>query len=452
MKKQTFRIALIIIAGIAGIWLLSLWIFGGPNSHEAELMHNEHEHLAGEHSEELHQQITASGDTVWVCPMHPNQQFSEPGSCPICAMTLTAQVSAPQETHSEHSGMQMSNAGVHLSAQEVAAAHILVESVRNEVPQKSISLPAKLAIDERSIMSISAHFGGRITELMINFTGQYVSHGQVVAKIYSPELIVAQQEFLESAKFKESNPQLYASARKKLEYLELTKEQIEGIEQLGVVRKDMEVVSHHHGYVIERKVNTEDHVMSGGVMLRVAPLDKLWLLADVYEKDIQGIKLGDMIDVELSAFPQKKIKALISYIDTNVDPEKRTLAIRAEVMNPKQELKPGMLATAFISTKPEGSSKVLSIPRSAVLWTGKRSIVYVQPDSGMSMFEAREVELGSRTGDRYIITSGLSEGDLVVINGTFKLDAAAQLADKLSMMNRDPGKNSTPGGMMNMDM
>jgi Cu(I)/Ag(I) efflux system membrane fusion protein len=273
--------------------------------------------------------------------------------------------------------------------------------------------------------------------LNVNFTGETVKKGQLLAIIYSPELVTAQQELLESAKSKLAQPEIYEAAKEKLMQWMLTDKQIAQIESSGRVKTSFEVYSNTTGIVSAKRVNTGDHVSEGTVLFDVANLSSVWVLFDAYETDLPFLKVGNTVSFTLQALPGTNFTASIQFIDPVIDPENRVAKVRVEVSNSGGKLKPEMFATGIVKANLNEFKDKLVIPRSAVLWTGKRSLVYVkQPNTEEINFKMREIDLGPMLGNSYVILDGLSEGEEIVTDGTFSVDAAAQLAGKPSMMNR----------------
>jgi Cu(I)/Ag(I) efflux system membrane fusion protein len=298
--------------------------------------------------------------------------------------------------------------------------------------------------------SQTAHVPGRIERLNINFTGETVVKGQVLAEIYSPELITAQQELLETVKTKQLQPELYEASKEKLRQWKLTDDQISKIETSDVVQNNFDVLSNTSGTVTARRVNNGDHVSLGTVLFDIADLSKVWIMFDAYESDLQFLHIGEKLSFNLQALPGTDFTGKIIFIDPVIDPVTRVAKVRVETGNQAGKLKPEMFATGIVSSTLTEYTDNVVIPKSSVLWTGKRSVVYVkQPGSEEPVFKIREVELGPMLGESYVIMSGLSEGEEIVTNGTFSVDAAAQLEGKPSMMNPMGGKtNSMPGMVM----
>jgi len=267
--------------------------------------------------------------------------------------------------------------------------------------------------------------------------------GQTLAIIYSPEVITAQQELLEAAKTKSIQPAIYEAAKEKLRQWKLTDEQIAAIETSGTVQPTLEIVSNTTGVVMERLVNEGDYVSQGTIFYRIADLSKVWVMFDAYESDLQFLKKNDKMKFMLKAYPGTDFTGIIAFIDPVIDPVTRVAKVRVEADNRSGKLKPEMFATGIVQTALSGYSNEIVVPRSALLWTGVRSVVYVkQTGTKEPVFRMREVTLGPSLGDGWIVKEGLTEGEEVVTNGTFSVDAAAQLEGKPSMMNPSGGAAS----------
>jgi Cu(I)/Ag(I) efflux system membrane fusion protein len=380
-------------------------------------------------------------NTIWTCAMHPQIRMTEPGKCPICGMDLIPLAQSVTTS--------VDPDAIHMSKDAAQLANVMTTVVTKKKPVKEVRLYGKVQADERLFQSQTAHVPGRIERLNINFTGEIVVKGQVLAEIYSPELITAQQELLETVKTKQLQPELYEASKEKLRQWKLTDDQISKIEISGTVQNNFEVLSNTSGTVTDRRVNNGDHVSVGTILFDIADLSKVWIMFDAYESDLQFLHVGEKLSFNLQALPGTNFTGNIIFIDPVIDPVTRVAKVRVETGNQAGKLKPEMFATGIVSsTLTEYTDKVV-IPKSAVLWTGKRSVVYVkQPGSEEPVFKIREVELGPMLGESYVITDGLSEGEEVVTSGTFSIDAAAQLEGKPSMMNPLGGKVSSMPGMV----
>lgn len=364
---------------------------------------------------------------IWTCAMHPQIRMPNSGKCPLCAMDL---ILIKQNTTAAHDSEVL-----HLSKEAAQLANVMTSAVTSEIPVKEIRLYGKVQADERLLQSQVAHISGRIEKLMLNFTGEPVSKGQTLALIYSPELVTAQQELLEAAKIKITQPEIYEAAKDKLRQWKLTDEQISLIENSESPANNFEVVSNTNGIVTARRVNNGDHVAQGTVLYDIADLSHLWIMFDAYESDIEFLKTGDPVTFTVQALPGALFTGDILFIDPVLDPVTRVAKVRVEIANKNGKLKPEMFAIGVVRANLEEYNHYPVIPSSAVLWTGKRSIVYVRQPGDEPVFKLQEIELGPMLGDRYIVIKGLKEGEKIVTQGAFSVDASAQLEGKPSMMN-----------------
>lgn len=372
---------------------------------------------------------------VWTCSMHPQIRQDKPGKCPLCAMDLI-----PVKTAGA-SGRGASPESIRLSEEAAALANIRTTRVNRSKPVKEVRLYGSIQPDERLARSLVAHAGGRIEQLYVSFTGETIRQGQKIASLYSPELLNAQQELLEAARIQQGRQPapLLEAAREKLRLLKLTDSQIAAIEQSGQTSPLTDILAHTEGIVAARKVAQGDYVSPGSVLFELNDLSEVWAMFDAYEADLPWLKTGDLVTYTLQALPGKSYQGRIAFIDPSLDKITRTAKVRVETPNPGMALKPGMYALAVVKASPGGYGESLVVPQTAVLWTGRRSIVYVkQPGASEPVFSLREVELGPSLGDSLVLLSGIEEGEEIVTSGTFAVDASAQLEGKRSMMNNDP--------------
>lgn len=417
---------LFVIAGLLIGWLL--FHSSGPkgNSSTAEV----HEHSEAE-------------QTVWTCSMHPQIRMHKPGDCPICGMDLIPL---------KNSNAEIDDQAIEMSESAMKLAEIQTSIVSRGAASKEVLLYGKIQMDERLQQSQTAHVPGRIEELMINVTGEQVKKGQLVAKIYSPELVTAQKELVEALSLKDKYPNLLEAAREKLRNWKLSDKQIRDIEQSGTVTSTVNIYANTSGIVTNLKVNEGDYISKGAVLFDVADLSKVWGVFDAYESDLAWISMGQSVDFTTQVIPGKTFTGKISFIDPVIDPNTRIARVRIELNNSDRKLKPEMFINGIIHSKLDINDDQISIPQTAVLWTGTRSVVYVKiPDAEHPTFKMRKITLGASMKDTYIVMDGLKEGEEIVTNGTFSVDAAAQLAGKTSMMNPSGEKQST-GNMPGMDM
>lgn len=368
----------------------------------------------GEHQHEL------SAEGIWTCSMHPQVRQPEPGACPFCGMDLIPATGGEEENLAV---LKMSNAAIEL-------ANIQTTVVGSESIEGALKLNGKIKADERRVNTQTTHFGGRIEALYKNYVGEVIRKGEKIASLYSPELLAAQEELIEAKKLEQSNPVLLEAARKKLNYWKLTDTQISEIEESEAPMRNFDLLANYDGVVTKKLVNTGDHLHEGEGLLEITDLSKVWVVFELYERDLPKVRLGDEISFTARGVRGSK-KARVSFISPEVNPQSRVVEVRADVSNQGNYLKPDMFIEGDLLMD---SGQALLVPRSAVLWTGKRSIVYVKLP-GEQSFELRNVVLGESLGDFYVIEEGLSAGETVVTNGAFTLDAEAQLRGKISMMN-----------------
>ena len=420
-KKDLIIIAAALVIGL----VIGRFAFGGRSD-------------SGEEAHDHSKEITENKVEVWTCSMHPQIRQSEPGNCPICGMELIP-ADDGKSSHEEAGPNE-----VQLSEAALKLAEVQTMIVKRGMPEKSVYLLGKVQADERNIAELTARFGGRIEKLYVNYTGQHVRKGEKLASIYSPDLITAQRELLEAAQYKKDNPAFYRAARTKLKLWDLSEEQIDAIEQKGEPKTYFDILAPISGTVTKRDVAIGDYVKEGTSLFEVVDLTEVWVMFDAYERDLPWIKMGDKIKFTLQSLPGKEYSGKVSYIDPFIDARTRVAKVRVELSNPGLKFKPGMFANGILESDIAGQEDALLIPKSAVLWTGKRSVVYVKvPNRDQPTFVYRAIDLGPEAGNFYVITGGLKAGEEIAVNGVFKIDASAQLAGKPSMMNPEGGKVST---------
>lgn len=429
MKSETKKIIKIALPMMVLGLLLGWLLFGGSTTNKQEEHHN--------HSSEV------SEETIWTCSMHPQIRQKEPGNCPICGMDLI-----PLESNSNS---DLDPMAISMSKTALELANVSTEIVGKTNPVKLIKLNGKIEADERSVYSQSSHIPGRIERLMVNFTGEYINKGQIIAYIYSPDLVTAQEELFEARKVVETQPQFFNAAKEKLRNWKLSDKQIAQILQSGTVSEQLPIHSDVSGYVTQKMVNLGDYVNKGKALYQIANLSSVWGLFDIYETDMPWIKKGDEVAFTVPSLPGETFTGKIAYIDPVIDPQTRVAKARIEIKNVDFRLKPEMFASGTVEAKLPLTSKAIVIPKSAVMWTGERSVVYVKNESSKEVsFVLRDVILGPSLGNSFVVKDGLREGEEIAVNGTFSIDAAAQLEGKPSMMNPEGGPAMTGhnhGGM-----
>jgi Cu(I)/Ag(I) efflux system membrane fusion protein len=371
---------------------------------------------------------TAKEATIYTCSMHPQIRTSDPtAKCPLCGMDLT-----PVATEDENSAQ--GDDSFTMSAAAVALSNVEILKTKKSEPQKVLRLYGNIQANELKKHSQTVHIGGRIEKLFVNFEGEQVKKGQLLASIYSPELLVAQTEFLEA--LKRGQPVITEAAKERLRFLRISDKQISDLEETGRANPYINIFADANGIVIAKKTERGEYVETGAVLFDLADLSSVWAVFNAYESDLLYLKIGDMIGYTVSSLPGMVFTGRIEFISPVVDSMSRTTKVRMETSNKNLKLKPGMLATALIHNA-KISEEAIVLPKTAVLWTGERSIVYVAKklENSALNFSLREVLLDHSLGDSVAIASGIAEGELVVVSGTFAVDASAQLAGKRSMMN-----------------
>ncbi len=430
---------------------------------------------------------------VWTCSMHPQIRRSGPGKCPICSMDLIP-VSAAAGSDEGPRTLIMSPAAMGLAS--VATARVERRPVAHE-----IQMVGKVAFDETRVATIASWTPGRLDRLFVDYTGVEVRAGDHMVEIYSPELYASQQELLqaiETAKRLEQNPieilrvasdANVRSAREKLFLLGLTQEQIEEVVRRGTPDTHLVINAPMGGIVVHKTALEGMYVDEGTPIYTIADLTKVWVLLEAYEADLAWLRYGQDVTFQVAAWPGEEFHGRIAFIDPVLDDRTRTIKVRLNVDNSDQRLKPEMFVHARVASVLTPGGKVIDpslagmwmcpmhpevlsdeagqcsecgmdlvpvedlgfvtqvqeeaplvVPATAPLVTGRRAVVYVKlPDREQPTFEGREVVLGPRAGDWYIVESGLQEGEEVVVKGNFKIDSELQIQAKPSMMSPEGG-------------
>lgn len=404
-----------ILAAMAFVLLAGWLLFGNQKGEEHEV-----------HSTTTPE--TVSGDDIWTCSMHPQIRQPEPGDCPICGMDL---IPLEESSSNDPLVLEMTREAVKLASIQTTTIGQAKAGTGN-----ALRLSGKIQPDERLASSQVAHVPGRIEKLYVSFTGEPVQKGQKIALLYAPELITAQRELLEAAKLQSVNPGLLEAAKNKLRYWKISDEVIDDVLKNGGIKETFPVYADESGTVTKKRVAVGDYVGQGEALFDLISLRKVWALFDAYEEDLRKVSVGDKITFTTPSLPEQTFKSTITFIDPIINPSTRVASLRAEVNNSRGLLKPEMLVYGAVKNT-TGATSSLTVPKTAVMWTGKRSVVYVKvPDMNVPSFQYREIELGEASGNSYTVSSGLEASEEVVTNGAFSIDAAAQLNNQSSMMNR----------------
>jgi Cu(I)/Ag(I) efflux system membrane fusion protein len=428
----------------------------------------------------------------WTCSMHPQIKQPEKGLCPVCAMDLIPVSEGGGDEAGGPRRMVMSEAAQ-------ALAEIRTAPVERKFVEARVRMVGKVDYDETRVQHITAWFPGRLDRMYVDYTGIPVKKGDHLVYIYSPQLLAAQEELIQakraygdalkgSSKFmKESSKATLEAAREKLRLWGLSAEQIAGVEKAGKARDHMTVYSPQSGIVITKHLNQGAYVKTGSRIYTIADLTRVWVRLDAYEADREWIRYGQNVEFTTEAYPGRVFRGKVTFIDPILDARTRTIKLRVIADNSDGRLQPGMFVRATVRPRVAAGGKVMDpslagkwispmhpevvkdrpgkcdvcgmplvkaeemgyvspkseaplvIPASAPLITGTRAVVYVRaPKAKRPTFEGREIVLGPRAGDYYVVRAGLQAGERVVVNGSFKIDSALQIEARPSMMN--PGQ------------
>lgn len=376
------------------------------------------------------EESSEDGDAVWTCSMDPQVKQPNPGKCPKCGMDLIKM----------EKGMTPSSDidpdAVMFSDEAMALANVETTVVGAPSGNKEIRLFGKIEPDQRQQQSQSAYVGGRIERLCINAVGDNVAKGQTLAVIYSPELYTAEQELVSA--LATSQQVLIDAATEKLRLLNIPQSQIDEVISTRKASPYVQLKANTSGTVVRKMVEQGDYVRQGQSLLQIANLSRVWAIFQAYENDLPFIHRGQQVQFTAEALPGETFTGRVTFIDPVLNGQTRTVGVRVELTNTGGRFKPEMLLVGNVAASMQKyADEGVIIPKSAVLWTGKRSVVYVKDDvEQQPTFLLRQVTLGPALPDGYVVLDGLAEGEEIVTNGVFAIDAAAQLDGKRSMMNQ----------------
>ena len=478
MKKQLVAIALTaVVAFVAGLMMRDSF---GPNGQTKESASTVED--------------GALKPEFYTCSMHPQIKQPNPGKCPLCAMDLIP-VYKGQGNNEGPRELTMSPAAQKL-------AEIQSVPVEKKFVAAEVRMVGKVVYDETKLAYITAWVPGRLDRLFVDYTGVRVQEGDHLVKLYSPELLQAQEELISAISTASDLSQSQSeflrgrgttnvdSAREKLRLWGLSEKQIKAIESQGKGSDHITINSPISGVVVHKNAVEGMYVQTGTQVYTIADLSEVWVKLDAYESDLPWLHYGQEVEFLTEAYPGQVFKGQIAFIDPVLNSKTRTVKVRVNLPNTGGKLKPDMFVRAVVKSRVAAGGRVMDaglagkwispmhpeiikddpgqcdicgmdlvsaeslgyvaaekdsaplvIPASAPLITGRRAVVYV--DHGEGRFEGREINLGARAGDSYIVESGLEAGERVVTKGNFKIDSAIQILAKPSMMNPGGGVSMT---------
>lgn len=457
--KRSKLIALLSVAFLAGLFLRGCFV--SKPAQQAAL-------------------VPASGDAevVWTCSMHPQIRQPNPGKCPLCGMDLIPLTS--------DAGQKLGPREISMSPRAEMLAQIETAPVERRFVESEIRMVGKIAYDETRARDISLLADGVIERLFVNYEGVRVKAGDHLAEIYSPEVFAAQKELLAAQRVGNTD-----GARQKLRLLGVLDDEIEAVLKNGEARRAFTVRSPIDGVLLSKSGNEGHWLNRGDALATIADNSVVWTLLDAYESDLGFIHYGEPVDLSIEAIPGRSFTGRVSFISPQIDDKTRTAKVRVNVANEDNVLKPGMFVHATLRAQVTSSGQEISpeladkwicpmhpevvktapgecdicgmplvatrelgyisladatnapplvIPATAPLLTGRRAVVYVAHPDKPGVYEGRDIKLGKRAGDFYVVESGLQEGEQVVVRGNMKIDSSVQLLGKPSMMNPPPPK------------
>lgn len=385
----------------------------------------------------------------YTCSMHTNIRENKPGRCPICGMNLTyieevsgdsheghnhASKAGEEKMNDEHKGHDMmgkkpndmntnkSEEAIRLTQKQVKNFKYTTFDVRKEKISRTLRLLGKVVQSEQKQSNVPARVGGRVEKVYINSTGSFVSKNDPVVDIYSPELITAGEEYLVS--YKSQQKDLLRQAKKKLKLWGIQDFQIRNWLKKGIIPRNITIYSDVSGVVTIKRAVEGRYFKEGDSFYDLVNLSSVWVEMDVYEQDAGIINIGQDVEMEFISHPGESWKSKIDFISPILDERTRTLKIRTTINNRDGKLKPGMVGEVNLVSNTYDD--VLIVPNSAIIDTGKRKIIWLERDN--NNYVATEVETGIKSVEFSEIRSGLKEGDKIVIDGNFLLDAQSQLS------------------------
>ena len=365
-------------------------------------------------------------------PMHPWFTSDKPGKAPDCGMDLVPVYEGESDSSAIHiDPVTMQNMGV--TTEEAKARNLI----------KTIRATGKIDYDETKIYSVSTKVMGYVERLYVDYTGQTVRKGQVLMDLYSPELVATQQDYLQAIHYqkqlqnssieeaRKEADELVQSSRQRLLYWDIPESEIKALEERGIPKKTMTIVSPVNGVVTDKMVIQGQNVMSGMTLYKIADISSVWILADIYQYELPWVKIGQKANIDLSYIPGKTFTGIVDYIYPYLNMETKTATVRIKIRNfAGVEFKPEMYATVNLFSPMEVKS--VTVPDRAIIRSGTRNILVVALGGGY--FAPRDVKLGVEADGYVEILQGLKEGEQIVTSSQFLIDSESNLKSAIHSM------------------
>lgn len=338
---------------------------------------------------------------------------------------------------------ELANPGqLNLSPEKIQKLGVKAETVQYRQLTRAIRALGSIQVDERRQHVVTAKFEGWVQQLLVNATGQSVKRGQPLLQIYSPDLLTAQQEYLIARQgeqtLQQASPQALATAQQltrnalqRLRYWDIDQAQLNRLQQQDSVLETLPLLSPVSGVVMEKPAVQGMRFMPGETLFQIADLSKVWLLVDVFEQDLDWVKLGQPVSVNIKAYPDNAFSGKVDFIYPTLNNDTRSVKVRVELDNSQGLLKPDLYGSVDLSASSQQHLQ-LAVPESAILDSGSRQVALVQLAEGL--FEPRNVKLGHRAGGYVEVLEGLADGERVVTRANFLIDAESNLKAALDGM------------------
>lgn len=363
------------------------------------------------------EQTSEQAIEIYTCPMHPSVVSDRPSACPVCGMALVKKTNQQDASADDLTMLQ----SVSLSPTQRIIANVATEIVRKQNIGQKVTAVGVVDFAESNLATVTARFRGRLEKLYANYTGEVVKKDQPLFELYSPDLISAQNELLLAIKSKQEA--LNQASRDRLQiHFGLSELQIADIEKNQKVIFSIPFHSPISGTVISKEIQAGQYVDEGTTLYKLADLSRVWVYVDVYEKNIQSVKIGSAVQLTTESYANERFDGKVTFIEPVVNSETRTVRMRTEFANPSGKLKPNMYVNAQIVTQ---SKNTIAVPSTAVISTGKRNVVWVEVKE--NTFEPRDVMVGIQSDDRVEILDGIKVGEKVVVTGGYLIDSESQL-------------------------